>query len=905
MSSNRHAKSRRIAALVIAFAFVVAACGGGDSSSTGRLKSGTLASGGFCYDTQSDKDTQLANYPVPSPSVAELQTVFDAAAANAATPGGGAYQLWTSEVAKLQEANNLVQSNYSRGAVDAYWAQDTQVESAQGAYYAAGNLRESSENALNSGKTAQADNDKVNATVVCPAVIAATDSSSSSSLADSANSSSSSSVADIASSSSSLADSANSSSSVLSNNPVGPLSTIELSEPTNVSLVLSKRLATLSWSAPATQNGITSFHYEACLVSDGVCSISNSSSPFMHVMNMEPGDKIAFKVRAVSDNPVFASEYVEASSTYPAVAPPPAPPSLNAPTNLQAIAGDGQVTLTWETPTATETHRDMFVILKNGSLWAGVRGNSYTLDITNGVEYKFSLIAVQLDAEGTRIVVESNASNEVVVTPIAGTPAIACAKPTLVAEASSLDGNDYYLTASAGVGCVGYDVSINVLRNISIWEKYDADRIKFEPNTSALLKVTQVKGTESADSEPIGLGYKSPTTGTSTQCTYVPGITVAPGLNKDGYIVVTLTDQCSKVGNVFGAFLTGDGNYTGQTASTNDPSPVELWLPQPDKSGTYTINYYQDNSPNGTVSYEYIKPETGGDSTGLTTEVVISGIDNQKLPLGNSIKFEFGVTGTCASPEWDFVIADRNLDDNIVGRGLISKESGEITFPSPNARGNYAWYFVLYCDGMPLRYDGQLFEVVEPVATATPPAATDNSVPAAPTTSAVIADSPITQIVTVQELPPAVKGDVAPLVIRTDAKEISCSQVCVDGLLAEAGVSSGDVFIRVTDETGAGEWTWLNPADFTSKIKIGGGTKFEVRVKPSNGMPSVSLSHEIKRQGTIDDVDQSQIVNLVNDSSSGSKPWILWLGILFGFLVLVAIAKSMLSKKQPVISRVE
>ena len=121
---------------------------------------------------------------------------------------------------------------------------------------------------------------------------------------------------------------------------------------------------------------------------------------------------------------------------------------------------------------------------------------------------------------------------------------------------------------------------------------------------------------------------------------------------------------------------------------------------------------------------------------------------------------------------------------------------------------------------------------------------------------------------------------VAALVIRTDVEEVSCSQQCLEDLLVKAGLPDGQLFIRITDDSGAGTWTWVNPKVEKTKITVGSGTRFEAVVRSESTRLTTKMGANIKREGTYLDSIPKVVMTPGGSSGSGFPWWWLVLAIL-------------------------
>ena len=160
-----------------------------------------------------------------------------------------------------------------------------------------------------------------------------------------------------------------------------------------LSATAGDRQVTLSWTAASS--GVTSYSVIRVLDDNSFTQIAElSASTYSITLNEDVlgyalvnGTQYAFAVVAN-----FRGVAVETKCSNTVYVTPVADPEF---TNFTAVAGDGQVTLTWDTPsTSSSTH---FVYIYTGSLSGStsvktVRGTSYTATgLTNGTKYGFKV----------------------------------------------------------------------------------------------------------------------------------------------------------------------------------------------------------------------------------------------------------------------------------------------------------------------------------------------------------------------------------------------------------------------------------------------------------------------------------------------------------------------------------
>ena len=163
---------------------------------------------------------------------------------------------------------------------------------------------------------------------------------------------------------------------------------------------------TLAWNDPVNSS-ITGYEYRTRWTgvawSEWTAVTGNVTTAT--VTGLENGTEYRFKLRAVNASgtsrpaPAAAPWYVVATPT-----PPPPPPAR--PTGLSATAGDGSVTLAWNDPANSSITGYEYRVRWAGvawSEWTTISGNVTTATVTgltNGVEYRFKLRAVNVSGTG-------------------------------------------------------------------------------------------------------------------------------------------------------------------------------------------------------------------------------------------------------------------------------------------------------------------------------------------------------------------------------------------------------------------------------------------------------------------------------------------------------------------------
>jgi len=222
-------------------------------------------------------------------------------------------------------------------------------------------------------------------------------------------------------------------------------------EPTNLTATAGDKQVVLAWTAVTGATDYQIFRStSAGVVTSGTPLATVITPPFTST-GLVNGTPYYFKVVATNvAGPGPAS--TEVTTT-------PTPPLPAAPANLTAVAGDAQVTLSWQAAANAAEYR-IYRSTSPGAVTTGilvttVTGISYTnLALTNGTTYYFAVIATNLAGAGP-------ASNEVIAKPL---PPLPVAPLGVTATASD---SQVALTWTAVNGATGYNIFSGTSASVS------------------------------------------------------------------------------------------------------------------------------------------------------------------------------------------------------------------------------------------------------------------------------------------------------------------------------------------------------------------------------------------------------------------------------------------------------
>ncbi|HEX5301994.1 MAG TPA: fibronectin type III domain-containing protein, partial [Streptosporangiaceae bacterium] len=185
------------------------------------------------------------------------------------------------------------------------------------------------------------------------------------------------------------------------------------SPPTGLTAVAGNGQVSLSWSPPTSNGGAAIIGYDVFQGGSAVSGLVGGTS--YTVTGLTNGTTYSFSVDAVNDAQLHSAPSSPASAT--PVAPVTAP---GAPGGLTAAAGDAQVSLSWQAPSADGGAAvTSYNVYQGGRKAATVTGTGATVqNLSNGTTYSFTVTAVNKAGEGP-------ASGAASATPKAGASASA------------------------------------------------------------------------------------------------------------------------------------------------------------------------------------------------------------------------------------------------------------------------------------------------------------------------------------------------------------------------------------------------------------------------------------------------------------------------------------------------
>ena len=453
--------------------------------------------------------------------------------------------------------------------------------------------------------------------------------------------------------------------------------TTPVGAPTGLSATPGDGQVTLTWTDPENA-AITKYQISSDGVTWSDIAASGASTTSHTVTGLTNGTAYTFGVRAVVTDS-SSSDVAGAGRNARAT------PGLDAPTDLKATPGDGQVTLEWTDPSDTRI-TGYEVSVDDGVTWTAIEGSGATTTshtvtgLTNGTAYPFAVRAVETDNEVT---VPGAGSTVVTATPVGA--------PTGL-EATPGDGEvTLTWTDPSNAAITGYQVSDDDGVN---WTTIaNSDETTVEHIVTALTDGTAlVNGTAYTftvwavvtDSEG------SPVNGAGSAVTATPvwdaptGLSAAPG---DGQVMLTWTDP-------------ENPGLTGYEVSVDDGA----WSAITPSNAT-TTSHVVTGLVNGTEYTFAVRAVNGAGSTVSATPLVAAPANPVAAPGDGQVTLEWtdpdndaiagyqvSVTTSADTRDWMDISSDASTASSLL-TGLVSGTEYTIAVRAVNGAASDAVSF--------------------------------------------------------------------------------------------------------------------------------------------------------------------------------------------------------------------
>jgi fibronectin type 3 domain-containing protein len=408
--------------------------------------------------------------------------------------------------------------------------------------------------------------------------------------------------------------------------------------PTNLSAASGNGQVTLTWTA---SSGATSYNIYRATTSGGegstpiVTGVTNASYTNTGLTN---GTTYFFQVTAVN-SAGESGKSNEASATPQLTIP-------SAPTNLNATAGNGQVSLTWTASSGAKSYNLYRATSSGGEgntpLVTGLTGTSYTnTGLTNGTTYFYQLTAVNTAGE-------SGKSNEASATPQVPAP------PAPTGLSATAGNGQVSLTWTAATGATSYNI-------------YRATSSGGEGNTPIVTGVTTTSYTNTGLTNGTTYYYQVTAVnagGQSGKSNEAAAKPQSPGqlqFSASAYTVAevagTVTIKITRTGGSLGAVSVHYATSPGAAIPGKDYNSASgtLNFAAGQTSATFSIVILKDPTPDGSETINLtLSGPTGGATLGSPASAVLTIVEKPQVAfvLGQDSQIyeqKFDTAGNSAS----------------------------------------------------------------------------------------------------------------------------------------------------------------------------------------------------------------------------------------------------------------
>jgi chitodextrinase len=312
------------------------------------------------------------------------------------------------------------------------------------------------------------------------------------------------------------------------------------SPPTGLTAVADNGQVSLSWSPPTSNGGAAIIGYDVFQGGSAVSGLVGGTS--YTVTGLTNGTTYSFTVDAVNDAQLHSAPSSPAAAT--PVAPVTAP---GAPGGLSATAGDAQVSLSWQPPSADGGAAiTSYNVYQGGRKAATVTGTGATVkNLSDGTTYSFTVTAVNKAGEGpasraasatpTAAVTKPGAPNGLTASPGNGQVALSWSPPKSTGGAAVTSYNVY----RGGKRVAGVGGTAATVKNLSNGTTYSftvtaVNKAGEGPASGAASATPKGGASASASATASASGSASATAGASASGSPTGSATPAGGAGASG-----------------------------------------------------------------------------------------------------------------------------------------------------------------------------------------------------------------------------------------------------------------------------------------------------------------------------------------------------------------------------------